>query len=114
MWWLGQSEEARARLSTDTMVLPQALLDFNLWYGEPDSLSVWGNGAAADNVWLRSAYGATGIPAPWSFRNDRCYRTIKNLPICSEIEFVRIGVFHNALDDAESQALHLIKMLGVL
>lgn len=113
MWWLSQGESARDRLQIDPIYLQQALLDFRNWYGEEDSCPVWGNGAASDNVWLRSAYAACGILAPWSFRNDRCYRTIKNMPGNEGYEFKRVGVFHNAVDDAESQALHLISM-GVL
>ena len=113
MWWLSQSEAARDRLQIDPVELGEALFELTLWYGEPDTCPVWGNGVAADNVWIRSAFNALGIAPPWSFWNDRCYRTIKNMPANVGVEFERIGVFHNAVDDAESQALHLIKM-GVL
>lgn len=113
MWWLSKSEAARDRLLLDPICLRQALLAFSEWYGEPDLCPMWGNGAPADNVWLRSAYKAVFMAPPWSFWNDRCYRTIKNMPRNLSVEFVRVGTYHNAVDDAESQAVHLIKM-GVL
>jgi exodeoxyribonuclease VIII len=42
----------------------------------------------------------------WEFWKDRCYRTIKNC--YPDVPFDRRGTHHNALDDARSQALHLI------
>lgn len=71
---------------------------------------VWGNGASFDNVILRGAYARNSTPAPWAWWNDRCYRTIKALH--REVPMERLGTHHNALDDAISQALHLIRMLN--
>lgn len=48
---------------------------------------------------------AAGLEQPWAFWNDRCYRTLKAR---SELKIARTGTHHNALDDAKSQALHLI------
>jgi len=42
------------------------------------------------------------------FWNDRCYRTMKAQH--RDVDFVRLGTFHNALHDAESQAEHLLAM----
>jgi len=46
---------------------------------------------------------------PWYFWNDRCYRTMKSL--YPQIPMERDGVHHNALDDAISQARHLMAIL---
>lgn len=118
MWWLKQSEEARSALQADE----KALL-----YVQPSKLSdaltelerflnyrmheykIWGNGAAFDNVVLANAYRALGDFMPINFRNDSCYRTMKNMfphvPIPE-----RKGTHHNALDDAVFQAEHLIEI----
>jgi hypothetical protein len=109
MWWLQQGEEARAGLLVDQVHLAPALQAFTVWCG-PDPI-IWGNGAASDNVWLRSAYDACSMPAPWTFREDRCYRTVRAMHPNAEVK--RIGTAHNVLDDAATQARHLIK-LGAL
>ena len=67
------------------------------------------NGAAFDNVILASAYRRNGTRQPWQFLNDRCYRTMKaQYPA---VKMQRNGTHHNAVDDAESQARHLIAMM---
>ena len=71
---------------------------------------MWGNGATFDNVILANAYRGAGLPVPWKFWNDKCYRTIKGF--FPQIKLQRIGTHHNAQDDAESQAWHLINMVG--
>ncbi len=113
IWWMQKSEAARAELwRPDAAHIAQALRDFRLWLGECDSsVRVWGNGAAFDNVVLRSAYQRTGLDAPWQFRNDRCYRTVRGMfPTAPPMQ--RLGTHHNALNDAESQALHLLAMIS--
>ena len=73
--------------------------------------AVWGNGATFDNVIIRSAFKAVGLPVPWSFRNDKCYRTVANLlPKERQPALERSGTAHNALDDAITQAVHLQKV----
>lgn len=105
MWWLGEEREEarRALLGNELHDLPSALRGFQMWMGEP--IGIWGNGASADNVWLRNAFEAIGDECPWKFWQDRCYRTMKNL--VPAIELVREGVHHDAADDAMSQAKHL-------
>jgi hypothetical protein len=110
-----QRSAARAALlSLERVDLPSALLGFALWLGA-DSLPLWGNGATFDNIILRSAYAHCGLDYPVKFYHDRCYRTIKNL--APDIALERVGTLHDALDDAESQARHLMaiaKYLGVV
>ena len=68
---------------------------------------VWGNGASFDNVLLATAYKRLGMETPWPFWKDRCFRTMKN--VC-KVDHSFEGTAHNALDDARSQAQHLIKI----
>lgn len=113
LWWLKQSDSARAEFTKEGAHLEQALLDFKTWMfyrGAPELICVWGNGAAFDNVILSSAYRAAQIEQPWRHWNDRCYRTIKAQR--PEIVMQRRGTHHNAVDDAESQAWHLLELLN--
>ncbi len=113
LWWMKQSEEARSAFAREGAHIAEVLHSFTSWMEQCASRSdvrVWGNGAAFDNVILASAYRSNGTPAPWEFWNDRCYRTLKaHYP---SVKMPRTGTHHNAVDDAESQALHLIAMLA--
>jgi hypothetical protein len=108
MFWMGEkgdvSEARAALLGLEKVDLVSALLGFAEWFG-PEPLPVWGNGASADNVWMRSAYLAAGLECPWPFYMDRCYRTMKC--VFPGLEPVREGVHHDALADATSQATPL-------
>lgn len=108
MWWLTQDEEARMEITRQGRPLADVLRSFSSWIDDPDA-EIWGNGASFDNVLLAEAYDRTGLTRPWQYWNDRCYRTVKNLH--PERSMKRMGTHHNALDDAESQALHLMEIL---
>ena len=104
MWWMQQSDAAREQFKREGKHLSEVLCLFRKWI-DADAI-VWGNGAAFDNVILANAYRKQNTPAPWKFWNDRCYRTVKSLN--PDVKMQRKGVYHCAVDDAESQALHLI------
>jgi hypothetical protein len=113
-WWSKQSEEARAVFTDPNAVnIWVALKAFSDWV-EKDTdkkdVRLWGNGASFDNAILSTAYVLSGwMKQPWEFWNDRCYRTIKNVAV-KQVPLERIGTYHNALNDAESQAEHLLAM----
>lgn len=108
-WWDKQSPEARAVFTDPNRIpLARALTGFAHWLRPFHEPRIWGNGAAFDNVILRSAYEAIGQKAPWPFWNDRCFRTIKAIVGKSvDVE----GVAHNALADAIAQANYLLKYM---
>lgn len=117
MWWFNQSPEAqKALLAEPRSDLPQVLLCFAAWvassyvgvFEEKREVELWGNGANFDNVLLAAAYDACGLDRPWKFYNDRCYRTLKAMH--PDVPMARSGTHHNALDDARSQAMHLISL----
>ena len=114
LWWLKQSDAARAMFTQPTADHNWALGHFSAWMaqrGETKNLRVWGNGASFDNVILASAYRRAGVPLPWNGFNDRCYRTVKSMhPAAPALQ--RTGTHHNAMGDAISQANHLIAMLA--
>lgn len=121
LWWLGQSDAARAALldgQKKSSELTQVLSELFQWCaGKVDDefqhLCIWGNGASFDCAVLAAAYRACHLPLPWKYSGERCYRTVKALH--PEVpEESREGIHHNALDDAKHQARHLMKLLPTL
>lgn len=110
LWWMQQGDEARSVFKQKGASLAEALVDFSAWVG--GDCEVWGNGASFDNAILSTAYRKIQIEQPWKFWNDRCYRTMKNL--YQHIPLKRKGTHHNAVDDAETQALHLVDILNAI
>jgi len=113
MWWLGQSEDARTAVRAEGTHINVALMRFAAWLGQRaprDELLLWGNGAGFDNVVLETAYRNSQLLCPWNFWSNRCYRTIKAMH--PSVKAVRAGTHHNALDDAVTQAQHLIAIMG--
>ena len=119
-WWFDpERDEARKQwFAADKVDLVEGLLNFNDWVKEVTDFPVdgfcWGNGVLMDNNLLIAAYRAAGVEWPFSYKQDACYRTFKNL--LPKVKLERVGTYHNPVDDAESQARHLmeiVKTLGV-
>ncbi len=108
LWWMKQSDNSRQQFERNGVPLKEALKQFAEWVGK--GAEVWGNGAAFDNAILSNAYRKCGMKQPWEFWNDRCYRTVKNMHPGVKME--RIGVHHRAVDDAKSQAAHLMRIIS--
>lgn len=114
-WWEKQNESAKTVLGHSTeggLVLTDALAkltEFLAQFGHK-KVKVWGNGSDFDNAILTACYAAIGQNIPWEFWNNRCYRTLKSLK--PQIKLARQGTYHNALDDAKSQAAHAIQLMG--
>lgn len=115
-WWLMQSSEARAAITTDAAItINVAICELSAFvrqHGEdPKYLKVWGNGASFDNVILRSAYERCGLPPCWNWFNDLDVRTIVNLGRLIGFDPKRDLPFngdrHNALADAIHQAQYV-------
>lgn len=118
-WWKSQPEEAQAAFRVENKeTLQEALLLLSEFIsgasrGYSNTVSgVWGCGSDFDNVIVAHAYRQLGIDMPWKFWENRCYRTMKSL--APKLKIQRQGVFHNALDDAKSQALHLLQIVKTL
>lgn len=106
-WWMDPARyAARAKLlnnKRNRLPLKEALLRFNTWMN--GDRPVWGCGADFDNLILANAYKAVGMKQPWSYWNNRCYRTMKSQH--PDVKVERVGTHHSALQDAVTQALHL-------
>jgi hypothetical protein len=108
LWWLKQNDAARAAFADnhEAISLSGALIEFGDWLRQFGDIEVWGNGATFDNVLTAEAFKRFGMAVPWSYRNDRCYRTLRAM--FPQVEApLGTGTAHNALDDAVYQAKHL-------
>lgn len=110
MWWMGQDSQAKRAFIDNNYAehLIVVLENLSKWISKHKVEEVWGNGASFDNAILSNAYTKCKIEQPWKFWNDRCYRTLKNL--YPSVKLNRVGTHHHALDDAKSQALHLVEI----
>lgn len=122
-WWLEQSDEAQSifgrnieegvPISTcaDKMrhFISQAKKYSGIEPGAECRVNIWGNGSSFDNVILASLFRDHGYDVPWNTFGDRCYRTA--MKMLGPVNIQRTGVYHNAVDDAEYQALCLIAAL---
>lgn len=111
-FWNKQSPEARKVLTDPSVSLFKGLADFGMYlkmFGVR-SVRLWGNGSDFDNAILSHAYSKMNLNLPWLFYNSRCYRTAKDLGKAQEtwVDLERVGVHHNALDDAIYQAKCMI------
>jgi hypothetical protein len=110
-WWMGQSDEARSSFKEHKVDTKRALEEFLVEVVtrcDLDDLVVLGNGANFDITIMESLLKDFKLNIPWKFWNIRCYRTIKNM--YPEIKMDRSGVHHKAVDDANSQLDHLMKI----
>jgi hypothetical protein len=114
VWWLGQSEAARKRLTeTAPVKVLDALRAFSAWLGK-DNEAVWGNGSDFDNVVLHRTYYRTrgAADCPWTHRANRCYRTFRAERGRGVEMPTDLGLLaHYAVDDAAWQAMHLVKIM---
>lgn len=118
-WWRKQEPAAQDRLCGSSDIGPRvAMIRLGEWMAqqrvEGCPFFVWGNGAAADPVWLEEAFRRVGTPLPWQHWEVRCFRTLRSL--CQGVvpapEFT--GIRHHALADATHQMQHLQLMLAAL
>lgn len=106
-WWLSHPKETYKSNRTGATELKPVLDAFSFWF--PDNACVWGQGASFDQPILTAAYEKFDALSPWDFRNVRDTRTL--FALCEEKgigyperEKFAVGQYHNALDDAITQA----------
>jgi hypothetical protein len=112
-WWGLQSKEAQDEAFGGSITIENMMIKFLDYCAELKEeykeIAIWGNGATFDNVILANTLQKLKLIKPWSYKNDYCYRTLKNL--FPEITHTYIGIKHSALDDAKNQAQHAVKIL---
>lgn len=111
-WWFKQNEAARMRMAEaleNGMFIDGALAQLRGLTDWGAIEGVWGNGATFDVTILDSAYQRhRGITSPWPFYAARDMRTIVSLAESlrgfDKKSVERVGVHHEAADDAAHQA----------
>lgn len=120
-WWNDQSDEAKSAF-TDPADLAFGLSTFAEWlcavagvdyeadnpkFRGPGHIRLWAHGPSFDVSILEAAYGAVDLPVPWHYRAPRDTRTIleaAGMDPHKSLEDFATGTYHNALDDAVTQA----------
>lgn len=123
-WWIQQAEENpgaatvfhERRLEPVEHGLNRLTEYYKHWCNEDSG--VWANGADFDLVVLRSLYWDFGLTTPWSYKQHRCYRTLRSFAREANLDITILPnmQMHNALSDADYQARYAIeamKQLGV-
>jgi len=108
-WWAKQAADARAVFTDPSrMHILDALKRLHEFISKLENPKVWGNGSDFDNAILSVAYALAGYDGtPWRYKNNRCYRTAM---AGVDIDYSNsVGVHHNALDDAITQADRLLQ-----
>jgi len=114
LWWSRQSFDAREALSRKQLDLVVALKRFGVWFEglavDASTIRLWAHGPQFDCSILDACYRATGLPVPWHYRAPRDCRTILEAAgMDPTTDFPAVGIEHNALDDAVSQALGVME-----
>ncbi len=130
-WWFKQPDkiydEVFVKSMTSEIKLEDILEKFTIWikslkekYGidHKSNINVWGNGALADNKWIRQAYNVCNMQAPWAFHEDRDVRTLVELGRrLYDYEYRKVtfeGTVHNALDDCKHQIKYCLEIYNKL
>lgn len=110
-WWVNQSNKAKQVFDTKKNKLPlynalQSVCDFLHGNGKGVP-TVWGNGSSFDITVLEHALdlAGRGLAAPWTYWNIRDMRTAVDMARVDPRDYTKTGTHHNALDDAEFQAM---------
>lgn len=124
-WWDKQGVEARTVLTQanepNSPTLDSVLDELTRWLGdlgESHDVHVWGNGSDFDIAILNHAYKQRSPFVPWNFRKVRDMRTLYDLTLRFGLDIKgtapRVGIHHNAKDDAQFQAQVIVESLRQL
>lgn len=127
-WWFCQDKSLVEKLFVTAITsgaeLKDALELFSNYVNElkvvyrVKNVQIWGNGIAADNVWLSNAFKSVNLKYPVSFRDDMDVRTLVRLgkefdiDLKDQIKFE--GEKHNAIDDCRHQIKYLCGIYNTL
>jgi len=120
-WWILQTDNAKKELAAKGITIKQCMKKFRCFVGKYNSSNIrdfyiWGNGAAFDNVVIKSCMESLEIDVPWTHKQDMCFRTIKNL-YPEMIIKPPADKAHIAIEDTRAQVetlFNILKKLGRL
>lgn len=119
-WWNEQDPQVRKRIfggnETPRDVFQSVNQFVSGYVGKDEEFRAYADPANFDFPILKSQYQALGLAAPWSWRDERCLRTMKkeladNTGI--EIEDVLSEVPHDPMHDCLAQVRELLTVLQV-
>lgn len=128
-FWLSQPKEVFNKVIVKSMLegddVVQVLKDFTAWVEQVKkdlkvkSGKFYGNGPAADCVWMRSSYKACGLEAPWKYWDDvdvRTYTDIlrRDFDFDPKTEIPFEGNKHDAIDDCIHQIKTVVKAKALM
>lgn len=111
-WWSKQPSWKYDAAFSGVQPVDKMLEKFAVYLKQFPSKRVWGNSASFDLKILEHAYITCGLPVPWGFRDEMCYRTLKKL--FPEVPYRPTANSHVAIEDAWAQAVHAEEIFGYL
>lgn len=103
VWWINNTKESQQVFNESKVSVQTALSKLAEFIGY-NGCFVWGNGSIFDISILEHMYRQYCINIPWAFYNVMDLRTLMRFNCESRFINGRKGVYHNALDDAITQA----------
>ena len=111
LFWLGQGEKARDGVRFGGQDIRVVLTDFSDWIAQTcrhADVRPYGNSARFDLTKIIGAFERCGMPVPWHWAKERCFRTIRHMYPNVPYNYLDKGDdAHEALADAVFQARHL-------
>ena len=115
-WWGSQDSKIKHEVFSGQTSYLDAMLEFRDWMvmitqaSEGKQVAVWGNDVGFDNVILSHSLDLHGVHKVWSYKNNRCFRTLRALFPLTDLQEskVKANTFalrkHIALDDSLYEA----------
>lgn len=113
-WWLDQDKVAQEALLSAERFHPkhviEAFIDTFAW----ENIQVWANGASFDFPIIKALFEAYDFKLPWPYYSEMDFRTVKNMVGKNNFNRLRVRptLAHDALSDAEAQAMTLVNIIN--
>ena len=111
-WWQNQNANTVFKVFSGTVSIKDAMERLYLYCKSLNAvIHPWSNAASFDLQILRYTFDLLHIPVPWNFRDEMCFRTLKNLfPLTACEKPVKYGPNHDAYFDA----MHQVSVANVI
>lgn len=107
-WWVQQDTQCKTLCKAPSPI-DEALKSFAKFCSQ-DHI-IWANSTSFDLSILKNAYNVVDLPVPWSYKNERCVRTISSLHPQIKDNWNWKGTAHNPIDDCHNQIGYLCETL---